>query len=552
MNKKILNFVPMLFVLNIFYILYISIRTDYSMLIIKEALTWILPYSLGLNISLIFIFFVLNINTFKKYLIIEKRYLFWLFLILILGLSLRLMAPQTHRLFFDEDIYINIGQNILQEGKSILCNRGEKDKCFEYILNKQPQGFPFLLSLVFWVFGIYEINAFAFTFTISILSIILIFWVTALLFDNKKYGLLSALILSLTPVHILWSRTTSAEPTFLFFTLLSMLFFLLFVKNGKITSFFLFILTLSFTTQFRPEAPILLFIFFIFLIALKRNWLDFIFTGEFITGLIVLLLFIFPTMIQLKVSAETDNWGAIGPTFGFQYAEANFIDNFSFFFENTRWPVVYTILAIIGLFTGLLERNKKTMAVFFWFLLFFLVYMFFYAGSFNYGVDIRFAINLFPPLIVLMCFGVKFILSISPKTMNILVILMILSFLPFFKYATEVGPKAPGARYQHEFVYSLKDQIPKNCYVMTHIPSLFLPLGINSMQTWFGQNPSVMDYVFSKTDCVLFFEGYWCGTEPYKSGVCKYMHDHYTLAVWKRAPDVVEGRSYTFYFVRRS
>lgn len=105
-----------------------------------------------------------------------------------------------------------------------------------------------------------------------------------------------------------------------------------------------------------------------------------------------------------------------------------------------------------------------------------------------------------------------------------------------------------GAVTYHDFAMRTAEKFDQNCYILTHVPSIYLPMGKNSLQTWFGQNKTVMDKVFRETDCVIFDEGFWCNLEPYKSSVCKYMHDNYNLVVIDNISS--HGNYFTFYYVK--
>ena len=67
------------------------------------------------------------------------------------------VAPCIHRIYYDEDIYAGMGQAIAETGRTGLCTFGT----FEYgdytpnwlSYYKEPSGWPFLLSLVFQLFG---------------------------------------------------------------------------------------------------------------------------------------------------------------------------------------------------------------------------------------------------------------------------------------------------------------------------------------------------------------------------------------------------------------
>ena len=97
------------------------------------------------------------------------------------------VAPREHRIFYDEDIYVNIGQNIAMTkgsdsryetglwhmlstsarriiGQTGMCNDGRNEygdyNCFRLEYNKEPNGWPYVLSIVFRLFGVSEQAAF--------------------------------------------------------------------------------------------------------------------------------------------------------------------------------------------------------------------------------------------------------------------------------------------------------------------------------------------------------------------------------------------------------
>ncbi|MEM5868898.1 MAG: hypothetical protein QXL09_03035, partial [Candidatus Aenigmatarchaeota archaeon] len=65
-------------------------------------------------------------------------------------------------------------------------------------------------------------------------------------------------------------------------------------------------------------------------------------------------------------------------------------------------------------------------------------------------------------------------------------------------------------------------------------PSIFLVAGRKSLQTWYAQDARVVANIFNETNCVMWLEGVWCLFEPFKSSVCKYMHDNYDLEIFAR------------------
>ncbi|MBF0156713.1 MAG: glycosyltransferase family 39 protein, partial [Magnetococcales bacterium] len=125
------------------------------------------------------------------------------------------VAPEVHRIYYDETIYENIGQSLAVEHRAEMCNEGEVAygvyRCQRGEYNKQPNGFPYLLAVAFQIFGTDEavahwVNCLAFT-----LSIPVLFLIGALGFGHPRAGLFAALVQALTPENLLWGHTTSAE-----------------------------------------------------------------------------------------------------------------------------------------------------------------------------------------------------------------------------------------------------------------------------------------------------------------------------------------------------
>jgi hypothetical protein len=169
-----------------------------------------------------------------------------------------------------------------------------------------------------------------------------------------------------------------------------------------------------------------------------------------------------------------------------------------------------------------------------------MVYAFFYAGSVRYGTDVRYSLIGYPPLVLLAGYGVFFLhKNLSKKIKSDLLIssifVLIIFILGFSFYYKSVSTmpnditEANQARIYHDFVVDYAKKLDKNCYILSHVSSIYLVLGKGSLQTWNGQNEQVMRELFSKTDCVIFDDGFWCNLEPYKSSVCKNIFDKFKI-----------------------
>jgi 4-amino-4-deoxy-L-arabinose transferase-like glycosyltransferase len=548
--SKLKSIIPLAILINIIFIFILVLTSTITNMI--EFLINAIPVTLIVNFTLFLGFvFVNRKNISAPFSNITKKTWIALLLILIIAGCLRFfIAPQTHRLYFDEDIYMNIGQNILKEGKAMLCNRGDLEKCYEYILNKQPNGLPFIASLVFLFTGVNEYPVFILTALLSTLSVLLLFLITYILTKNEKISFYAALLFALAPIHIRWGGTVAAGPVFLFFSLFAILFFMIYFHSKSLL--LLSFITLAFAVQFRPESYLLVIIVAVAFLLFSK-WTEIVATKKFLLAIAIFSLLITPMILQTNAVFD-DPWGSNAGKFGLQYFIKNTADNTLFFFENQRYPVFFSVLSLVGFFSLLHQKDKKIIFLLSWFFAFFIIYLLFHAGSFNYGVDDRFSLNLLPASIIFSAIGIE---ALSRKvklkgivfdTVLIIIILIVLSFLWLYPYTSSVGQKANVAREQHKFAY--ETYIPENCYVMTHVPSMFLVIGRPSLQTWFGQNNNIMDWVYNRTDCVLFYEAYWCGSEPYKSSVCKHMHDNYKLEVY--AKKNLGSRNLTFYRVERS
>ena len=78
------------------------------------------------------------------------------------GLTL-FVAPRTNRIYYDEQIYQSIGQNLADLRRAQMCNDGTVEygrlQCCRGEYNKQPYAYPHLLSLVYRAFGVSEAAA---------------------------------------------------------------------------------------------------------------------------------------------------------------------------------------------------------------------------------------------------------------------------------------------------------------------------------------------------------------------------------------------------------
>ncbi len=561
MIKRIVSILPFLLVLSLTGAFVYYVTNSFDRIAIETNLRGIEPVFLLVNFLLILALFLLNFKDITKRLS-EVNNRTWLILavVFIIGLSLRTFAtPHTHRVYFDEDIYLDMGKEILLRGQGSLCNYGDSSSCYAYAFMKWPNGYPFLLAVAYLFFGISETVAFALVTLLSSLSVVLIFLITYLLSGRERIALFASLMFALIPIHIMWSGTAATEPVLVFFTMLAAFFFALGLNSINWKMNLLALSTLAYAVQIRTEGIILLPIFFLLVLLLdKERWKKFV-GYKSVTLWVLFFVLITPYLVHAYHSSINETWGSSEGTFGLKFAVENAPVNAWFWiagYPTIEHPFLYTALAFIGI-AYLARRDRKLLiSLGSWFLLFFVLYAFFYAGSVLYGVDVRYALSSYVPFVMLAAFGSYALTRIEPRResavtilVSVIILVSFLFYLPSVATPAEKIEEARQARVYHDYVLDYVNNLDDDCYILSHVPSMYLAAGVNSLQTWFGQNEQIMKELFEKTDCVVFDDGFWCWVEPYKSSVCKHMFDEYELL--NITSIKVDDKNYGLYYVER-
>jgi hypothetical protein len=519
-----------------------------------EAIIRIEPAFLAVNLILIVIVFAMSFKKiflqFKK---VSRRAWIFLILIFIIGLLLRaVVAPRTHRLYFDEDIYLDIGKQIALDGRGCLCNNGTLNQCFSCELMKWPNGYTFMLAVVYSLFGVSENTAFSFVIALSSFATVMIFFTGYLLSKKEIVGLFAALLFALTPLLIIWSTTVATEPVFVFFSITTITMFLLAKEDKKI--FLLAILLLALTVQIKTEGGILVAVVAA-LIFIEKNKI-----AKNVMYWMILFALIMPYVIHVYYASKVDTWGSSGEKLGILNMEKNIPENLIFWINGypmIEHPIFFTIFAIIGLVAW---KKSKNVFLAIWFGVIFLLYSAFYAGSVRYGVDVRYALLQYPPLLLLAGYGMYYItkIKIRLKNFEIIATLMLviaaicssLIYLPTITTPPEKIQEAIQARVYHDFAIKTIPSFNKSCFVLSHDPSIYLVAGQPSLQSWMGTDKTIMSQVWNRTKCVILDQDFWCGVEPYRSSECKTILTEYPASIKIADANATVG-NYSFYLLKK-
>lgn len=467
------------------------------------------------------------------------------------------VAPREHRIYYDEDIYQNIGQNIAETkgdggrhdefrlfspglykryiGSTGMCNDGKIEygeyTCNRLEYNKEPNAWPFVLSIVYRIFGVGEKISFLTNNALFILSIVTVFLLGRLLFRNAAAGLYAALIFTFTPEVIIWSNTVAAEPGAACFAALSVLSMLLFLRF-RTTSLLLFcVLINAFAIQFRPESIMICSVSGILLLLLGRDELK---HGRLYVMLSLFIVLILPLLAHLYAVRDM-GWGATGAKFSLSFfTGSNFRVNALFYLTNMRFPLVFTLLFFIGLLTPAgvpykFQWQQRTVLLL-WFLLFWGIFLFFYAGSYNYGADVRFSLLSAVPIALLAGNGASHAVSFCTRRFNrsvvqaVMASIIIASFLSFLPFIRAISQEAWAARADHHYAHEMLKLLPADAVVLTHNPNMFLVWGQSAAQASLAtEQRGYFNGLFNRYKGGVYFHyNFWCNvSDPLQNSFCK-------------------------------
>jgi hypothetical protein len=493
---------------------------------LREQLKWLQPWSLDACVLTGLIAGILLINS-------VDRGVLWretarLLTLSALGVALTVCAaPRTNRIFYDEQIYQGVAQNIADTRRAQMCNDGNVEygrlKCASSEYNKQPSAYPHLLSLAYRMFGVHAWTAFtvnAGAMAITVCAVYLLVWVA---FRDRDAALFAGLLVALMPEQILWSATAAVEPTASLASAVAVLCAAHYTRTGGWAARLMLIVVAAYAVQFRPESILILPI--ITVIAWPRLRRDLEDPSSW-WGVTLFVCLVAVHLAHLFAIRHVD-WGTTGPRFSFRYIATNLPVNGWFYLYDERFPVAFTVLAFAGLISVRHRRQGWSMAMYF--LVFFVVGLVFYAGSYNYGADVRYSLMTYPPLAVLGGLGASRLtqfgarlaapfgsrLATTAVVRALIVSVLMFQFLWYAPVVRATTEEAWAARADVRFAQSFASEIPRNSYVLTHNPSMFHLWGVNAGQmSLVTSNPAYMRFLAQQYSGGLYLHwNFWCNTQ---------------------------------------
>ena len=492
-----------------------------------------------------------NADRILKYFKPINRYFYKLLLItILLFASLEIVFVQNYHLIYnDEYIYMSMAKTMLVDHLWGICSFSTVMNCVPGTLGffHQPGGWSLLLAIAFGIFGINIWTAYATTFAIALISVLLIFFVSYLIFKDERYALMASIALATMPLFMSYSRTSIPDISVLMFSLLSIMLSLIYLEKRDFRIGISALLSAAYLMTLKVDATIIIPIIAIFVIT-DRSWLKLTNRRTIIELALLLAIFaivIFPQIIFIHHSLQ-DTFGAAvnlnQSKLSIQNFRSNVIENIQFWFGafdtvqnpgvgynnfiyHIAFPLTTTIFAIIGAIGMFVKRKfREFVSLFAMFAIIFIFYTSFYAGGIEYGlgVDSRYFFGDFAAVAIFSGFGFIYLYEmavgvlgahkISKKNRQSIFAALFALFIliPAFQFIT-ITSHSPltmatyvGERVDENFILANYNKIPLNCTVITFQPPLWYVNGrANIYATWVNI-PEYAQTLSNMTKCMYF------------------------------------------------
>lgn len=446
------------------------------------------------------------------------------------GYLLCFAAPRTSRIFFDEHIYMQIGQTIAHTGRAEGANyaRVEYGKFEMYApwVNKQPNGLPYLLSWIYRAVGVSETASHTLNRALTGLTAAALYLGLALAPWTLPAGapLAAALAFLFTPLVPWWGHTVAVEPGAAATVVFAFAAACLHTRlrdpasaQGLPASAALLAGTTALAAYFRPES---LLVFPLVAAVLWSTEDRFIEDLAAWGALALSLALALPTLMHLW-SMRTEPWGATdGRRFATEFVAKNLEHNGGYFFDGLWFPVAGTVLALAGAGWFLVRARSAGLVALLWFALSWGIFIFYYAGGYFYGASSRYALPSCPPVALFMGIGAAAVfawLRPRPLLLGTAAALTLVNWAAAWKYVPTMTREASEAVADADFVAREARRLPEGSLVVSSDPCMWHLQHINSSQ-WF-----VVDHLL-RTELrelqvqypggIYYHWGFWQNAEP--------------------------------------
>lgn len=418
---------------------------------------------------------------------VARRDAVWIGVLAGLALALTAFAaPRTNRIFYDEQIYQSIGRNLSDARRAQVCNDGQVSggrlQCASGEYNKQPYAYPHLLSVAYRIAGVHDWVAFAVNAAAMALTVTAVYLLVLSLFGDREAAAFAGLIVATIPEQVIWSATAAVEPSASLACVVAVVCAARYRRSGGRLRAAAVMIATAYAIQFRPESILMLPV--VAIVAWPRVREDLEHPAGWWAA--VLLLWLVFAHIAHLYAVRNMGWGTEAARFSLRYLASNFAVNARFYVYDERFPLAVTLLAGLGLLAGGTARDRWSVALYF--LLFFGIDLVFYAGSYNYGADVRYSLMTYPPMAALGGLGAARLSRWAGQAVPglpagaIVTALLGFQFLWYSPVVRATTEEAWAARADVRFARTVAAQLPADSYVLTQNPGMFHVWGVSAGQ----------------------------------------------------------------------
>jgi hypothetical protein len=437
------------------------------------------------------------------------------------------VAPRTNRIYYDEQIYQSIGQNLADLKLAQMCNDGTVEygrlQCWSGEYNKQPYAYPHLLSIAYRIAGVSMPIAFVVNAVVAALTACGVYLLVLMVFGDRTAGFFAGLIMVLMPEQILWSATAAVEPSASLACVGALLCAATFAEFRHTSSLVATAAATAYAVQFRPESILIVPVVALLLWrGVSRD--DFTSTRFWAVGLLALALV--AVHVGHLTAVRNEDWGTRAARVSVGYLTGNLRVNGWFYVWDERFPLLFSLLAVSGLISRRFLAERLLFALYF--LLFFATYLTFYAGSYNYGADVRYSLMTFPPIAVLGGLGASRVAAwfdarhFAVRGLRVATAGLLFQSLWYAPVVRATTEEAWAARADVRFAESVVPMLDGNAYVLTHNPGMFHVWGVSAGQmSLVANNPGQLAFLATRYRDVYLHWNYWCNvSDPVQQAFC--------------------------------
>ena len=440
------------------------------------------------------------------------------------------LAPKTNRIFYDEHIYMQIGQTIAHTGRAEYARQANAEygdfKIVSAWVNKQPNGHPYLLSWSYRLFGVSDTTSHVTMRSLVGLTAAAIYFalVLAPFVLPPATPIAAALAFLFTPLVLWWGQSVAVEPSAVATAAFCFFAVCLHARlrdpetgEGLPITGLLVATTAAFAAYFRPESLLIYPVAASLLWAADRRFLEDRITWA---ALALSLALILPNLMHLW-SMRTESWGATdGRRFDYAFIGKNLASNAGYFFQQKWYPLAGSIMALIGAVWLVIRQRLLGLSIGVWFAISWGIFVLFYAGGYYYGASSRYAVVSTVPVAMLVGIGAgALIRQLRPYrvALSAVGVLVGMNWISAMSFVPTLGRESNEARADIDFATEVEPSLPTGSLVISTDPCVWNVLGRNSAQldTVEGQiRTDLLSLVNQYPGGIYLHWDYWMNCEP--------------------------------------